>query len=111
MEDLRKWYRAGLATRMEALKAARRGLSHDPGAPDSVRRLAHTLRGSGTTYGFPEVTEAAASLEDAAPADIDACLERLLEVMARIGSVPGADDKAGILVIDDDPLITDLLQT
>lgn len=111
MEDLKKWYRAGLATRMEALKAARRELANDPGASDSVRRLAHTLRGSGTTYGFPELTDAAAALEDAVPAEAAARLEGLLEVMRRICSVSEMEDKAGILIIDDDPYITELLET
>jgi two-component system, cell cycle response regulator len=111
MEDLKKWYRAGLATRMEALKAARRELARDSGALDSVRRLAHTLRGSGSTYGFPEVTEAAAALEDSASAGFDSALEKLLEVMRQICAVSEMEEKAGILVIDDDPYITDLLET
>jgi two-component system cell cycle response regulator len=110
MEDLKKWYRAGLATRVEALKAARRDL--DAGESiESVRRIAHTLRGSGTTYGFPEITETAAALEDAAPADFTIALERLLETILGVCAASETEDKAGILVIDDDPCITDLLRT
>lgn len=111
MEDLKKWYRAGLATRMEALKAARRELNHDPGALDSVKRLAHTLRGSGTTYGFPEITDAAAALEDGHAIDFGPLLEQLLEAMRKVCAASEMEEKAGILVIDDDPYISDLLET
>jgi two-component system cell cycle response regulator len=111
MEDLKKWYRAGLATRIEALKAARRELDGSPEPIESVRRIAHTLRGSGATYGFPEITETAAALEDSTPADFAKHLEKLLETVQEICAVSEMEDKAGILLIDDDPYITDLLRT
>ena len=111
MEDLKKWYRAGLATRIEALKAARRELDGSLEPIESVRRIAHTLRGSGATYGFPEITETAAALEDAGPAEFPHALEKLLETIQEICAVSEMEDKAGILLIDDDPYITDLLRT
>jgi two-component system cell cycle response regulator len=111
MEDLKKWYRAGLVTRIEALKAARRELDSGSEALDSVRRIAHTLRGSGATYGFPEITEAAAALEDAPDGEFPPKLERLLDTMREVCSVSEMEDRAAILVIDDDPYITDLLKT
>lgn len=111
MEDLKKWYRAGLATRVEALKSARRELDSDGESMASVRRIAHTLRGSGATYGFPEITESAAALEDASAEVFVEALEKLLETILGICSASDAEDKAGILVIDDDPCISDLLRT
>jgi diguanylate cyclase (GGDEF)-like protein len=111
VEDLKKWYRAGLATRIEALKAARRELDGSREPMESVRRIAHTLRGSGATYGFPEITETAAALEDAVPEAFPAALERLLDTMQEICAVSEMEDKSGILLIDDDPFITDLLRT
>jgi len=111
MEDLKKWYRAGLVTRIEALKAARRELNGSLGPIESVRRIAHTLRGSGTTYGFPEITEAAAALEDSNDAEFGEHLEKLLLTVQDSCAVNEPDDKAGILLIDDDPFITDLLRT
>ncbi len=111
MEDLKKWYRAGLATRIEALKAARRELDGSQEPIESVRRIAHTLRGTGATYGFPEITETAAALEDSTPADFPLALEKLLETIQEICAVSEMEDKAGILLIDDDPYITDLLKT
>lgn len=110
MEDLKKWYRAGLATRVEALKAARRELDGGREPEDSVRRIAHTLRGSGSTYGFPRITETAAALEDAGPSEFAGALDKLLEAIQDVCAVPGGEDKAGILLIDDDPCITDLLR-
>ena len=111
MEDLKKWYRAGLATRIEALKAARRELDGSPEPIDSVRRIAHTLRGSGATYGFPEITEAAADLEDSTPEKFTEHLENLLKTIEEVCAVTESEDKAGILLIDDDPYISDLLRT
>ncbi|HKP96532.1 MAG TPA: response regulator [Fibrobacteria bacterium] len=111
MEDLKKWYRAGLATRIEALKAARRELDGSREPIESVRRIAHTLRGSGATYGFPEITEKAAALEDSTPEAFPLALEKLLEAIQEICAVSEMEDKAGILLIDDDPYITDLLRT
>ncbi len=111
MEDLKKWYRAGLATRIEALKAARREIAAGTEPMDSVRRIAHTLRGTGSTYGFPEISEAAAALEDSLPAVFNEHLEKLLKTIQEICSVSEMEDKLGILLIDDDPYITDLLRT
>jgi HPt (histidine-containing phosphotransfer) domain-containing protein len=84
VEDLKKWYRAGLATRIEALKAARRELDGSREPVESVRRIAHTLRGSGATYGFPEITEKAAALEDSTPEAFPQALENLLEIIQEV---------------------------
>ncbi len=111
MEDLKKWYRAGLVTRIEALKAARRELNGSPEPIESVRRIAHTLRGSGTTYGFPEITAAAADLEDSTALEFTLHLEKLLDTIQDVCKVTEMEDKTGILLIDDDPYITDLLVT
>jgi HPt (histidine-containing phosphotransfer) domain-containing protein len=37
----------------------------DQGALEDLQRLAHQLKGAGGGYGFPQITEAAASLEQA----------------------------------------------
>lgn len=110
MEDLKKWYRAGLATRIEALKSAQREMDSGSETIESVRRIAHTLRGSGATYGFPQISESAAALEDAVPAAFGSALAKLLATIKEVCAAPEAEDKAGILLIDDDSLITDLLR-
>src|SRR5690606_40405876 len=111
MEDLKKWYKAGLATRVEALKAARRDMDGTAEPMESARRIAHTLRGTGATYGFPEISETAAALEDAAKEDFEPALERLLAAIEVACANTGQEERAGILIIDDDPFITDLLRT
>ncbi len=109
MDDLKSWYRGGLITPINALRIAQRELSHNSDAVESIRRIAHTLRGSGGTYGFPEISDAALHLEEAPHAEVPASLIRLLRTLEEIASRPDMEDKSGILVIDDDSYISALL--
>jgi two-component system, cell cycle response regulator len=109
MEDLRTWYRAGLVTRLDALKSARRDLGLTFEADASVRRLAHTLRGSASTYGFAEIGEAAALAEDASTQNLSAAVEELVKAIEAVMVVQDIGDRTTVLVIDDDPSITELL--
>jgi CheY-like chemotaxis protein len=73
MDDLR----AGFLLRVEKDAAA---LSQDrlalkdgnrlPGTLDRIKRIAHGLSGAGGIYGFAEISDAAATLEDAAIAEL-----------------------------------------
>lgn len=65
-------------------------------ALEDLRALAHRLSGSGGTFGFPRISEAAADLEDAAeealegmpslaPADRKTVVERIDALMAHLG--------------------------
>lgn len=49
-----------LPPRIAALESAVNGND-----PQTVRKLAHQLRGSGTSYGFPLITDLAGQLEEA----------------------------------------------
>jgi diguanylate cyclase (GGDEF)-like protein len=111
MEELKSWYREQLAGRIDALEAAAAALREGRGveARGTVRRIAHSLRGSGGTYGFPAITSAAAAVEDAEEEHLPARLDTLLQVLREV-STQGEPEKMGILVIDDDPEITHLLQ-
>ena len=81
MDETTRTYLVTLATRVAALTRARAELgAGTDGADDSIRRLAHVLRGSGTTFGYPQVTELAADVENALPADLPGALDRLLEL-------------------------------
>jgi HPt (histidine-containing phosphotransfer) domain-containing protein len=87
MTDLKAHYRKALPARIAALEAGRGPMA--AGAAEAwteVRRLAHSLRGSGGTYGFPEVTEAARLLEDAPESDRPRQLEQLLEVLRKVAA-------------------------
>jgi HPt (histidine-containing phosphotransfer) domain-containing protein len=69
--------RAGFLLRVEKDAAA---LSQDrialkdgnrlPGTLDRIKRIAHGLSGAGGIYGFAEISDAAATLEDAAIAEL-----------------------------------------
>jgi two-component system cell cycle response regulator len=111
MEELKSWYREQLAARIDALEAAssalREGRSGE--ARGTLRRIAHSLRGSGATYGFPRITEAAASLEEAGEEEILPQLTALLEVLRDVAT-QGEPEKMAILIIDDDPEIAHLLK-
>lgn len=64
----------------------------DVGDYDGLRRLAHQMKGTGGSYGYPMLTEAAKVLEEAAKArDVEACTTALetLEVLCQ------AVDEAG----------------
>ena len=92
MDDLQQMYRETLRRRIEVLESARKALtSGDPQAREAVRRIAHNLRGSGSTYGYPEITVAAEKLE---LADQDQCISELDGLMTIIREVAGITESA-----------------
>lgn len=111
MRELRAWYRTRLGARIAALESARGGLERkESESLESVRRIAHQLRGSGATYGFPEITESARRLEESAPATISEAVDGLLATL-RSASEAGDEDRSAILIIDDDPELSAWLKT
>jgi HPt (histidine-containing phosphotransfer) domain-containing protein len=61
---------------------------HRAGSIDELRRWAHQLKGAAGGYGFPELTEAAAELEQACKAQdavrIKLGVDRVLDYLKRI---------------------------
>jgi chemotaxis protein histidine kinase CheA len=115
MDDLKAWYREGLAARIEALEAALTTLrSGAPEAHASIRRIAHSLRGSGGTYGFPEISAAAAAVEEADAADLASRLEALFATLRSVRATREPEavgtPRFGVLVVDDDPDLRHLLE-
>lgn len=111
LDELREWYTQHLRARLDALLAAQEAFrAGDATSADSIRRIAHTVKGSGATYGFPEVTAAAATV-DHAPNDI--LLDRaavLVEVLQGVSGARRSKDHPTVLVVDDDESITRLFQ-
>src|SRR3954467_12411696 len=110
MTDLKQLYRQAVTGRVAELETALREIrSGTPGADETLRRIAHSLRGSGATYGFPEVTDAAGAVEDANASAIDAHTEHLLRVLEKV--IEGGPKPCRLLLVDDDPEILLLLRT
>jgi DNA-binding response OmpR family regulator len=70
-----------------------------PGATDRVRRLAHQLRGTGASFGFPGVTARASEVEEAAPERLEAATRALIAHLAEVAAPPSVR----VLLVDDDP--------
>ena len=103
MDELRSTYIRGLSARVEALAAAKKEMEiHGEKARKAIRRISHSLRGSGGTYGFPAISEAAAIVEEASESNLAKSLDALLQLLNRIIS-EHQTSPTKILLIDDDP--------
>ncbi len=83
MDRLISEFRERLTERIEALAAARAHLGADPAGRGLVRNIAHALKGSGGTYGFPAITAAAGLVESAPDDELAQRLDDLLAVLRR----------------------------
>ena len=111
MNELKTWYRVRLPARIAALEAARSELGRqDSDALGSIRRIAHLLRGSGGTYGFPEITESARQVEEAPAESVQAPLLSLIETLRAVAGEP-VDGRSSVLIIDDDVELAGFMKT
>jgi diguanylate cyclase (GGDEF)-like protein len=83
MDQLATEFRQRLSERIDALAAARATLGHDAAARALVRNIAHALKGSGGTYGYPEISAAAGGVESAPDGELPGRLDALLAVLRR----------------------------
>jgi DNA-binding response OmpR family regulator len=115
-EELRRQYLDSLAERVSSLKALVRDYrlgkqGPDEKAPgDALRLLAHSLYGSGSTFGFPAISDAAHMVEHAPAADllkyVPGLAKALLDSIEQ-GKQPQA---TRVLIIDDDKITASLLR-
>lgn len=92
-EDIVRAYRERLRVRVAGLRDARAGIQEgDAAALAEVVRVAHALRGSGGSYGFPQISDAAGLLEDAAGHQRIQALDRLVACLEEV--LGGADEQA-----------------
>ena len=109
MQNLQELFWRVIAGQIASLEDAREALARgETAAEETIRRIAHSLRGSGGTYGYPQVTVAAG-------AAVDAPSERLVDEVVNLLNVlheldPAKVARTRILVVDDDPAITELLK-
>ena len=105
LEELTSWYRGTIDRRASALAAAVQGLeSDDEAAEATVRRMAHQLRGSAASYGFPRISEVAAEVELAPAGRLAVLARRLLDTLV-LAEADGPLQPACVLVVDDDPAV------
>ncbi|MFV1970068.1 MAG: response regulator [Acidimicrobiia bacterium] len=110
MNELREFYLASLGPQIEALEVALASLEEGQReAGDSIRRVAHQLKGSGASYGFPEVTDRAKEVLAASDRDLCEATRLLIDLLMELSSDTGGLVQT-VLVVDDDPVIQVLLQ-
>jgi len=83
-DRIRRRYIARMTDKIGSLSRARADVAAGVASDESLKQIrdtAHNLRGSGASYGFPEITQAAARVEDAAPADLLDSIQDLLRVL------------------------------
>ncbi|MCB9683158.1 MAG: response regulator [Alphaproteobacteria bacterium] len=104
LDDLSAWYRRSLADKAEQLReAATAHVEGVPGAITRLRRLAHALRGSGGTFGYPSVSQAAAEVEDAPLDEIVGRSTALIYVLRHLSEPHTTLDLPVVLVATGDP--------
>lgn len=103
--NIGEFYIANLPPQMEALALAISDTeAGDESAAESVLRVSHQLKGSGRTYGFPEVTEAAAAVLNVEGDDMVAAAKSLLGIVEGLIATSSAPH-ARLVVVEDDPLM------
>ena len=112
-DELRRQYIESLPERLGQLRGLVTELrGGNDAAADGIRRLAHSLHGSGATFGLPAISEAARRVEQAAPAELPKQLAPLLNVLKAV--IEEAADASGtqgaILLIEDDAACSNMIR-
>ena len=87
MEVLQQQYREALVDRSEALERSLQALKtggRSVKSIESIRQIAHALQGSGGTYGYPEITAAAKTVNEADQPQIEEAVSQLLNVLQTV---------------------------
>lgn len=112
-DDLKDQYLKSLVEKIDAIKGYVRDYRAGDAAIDQkIRLLAHSLHGSGATFGFPEISEAAKDVELAPEKELIKKLTQLVKVMKEAPAKQAEVDANTyrILMIDDDPENSQLIQ-
>lgn len=96
---LKNRYIRGLLAKTQALIVAGETIG-DPDAVATIRRLAHQMRGSGASYGLPEITDAATRVDEASVEELEHALVDLIALLERLSAESAAGGR--VLVVDDD---------
>ena len=85
----------------------RNALATDPVDAAEARRVAHNLRGSGGSYGYPEISKAGAAAEDGSDEQLRSRTEQLIAVLQASIDAKGQPDEA--LVVHGDAAMRTML--
>ncbi len=137
LRDLQQYFASRLPERLEEIEMAWAEVRESGWAPDALRtfhRLAHSLTGAGSTFGYPEVTRTARNLErylkrclePSGPslAEAPAAIELLLEGLRQAAQVlpeplpppdawetpPRRSEERLVFLIDDDVVLSSMLE-
>ncbi len=111
LEELKEQYRQALPEKIAAIRALLQEVrGGNTSAMERLRHMAHTLHGSGSTFGFPDISAAARSVEHASDDELLKELAHLIRVLVTAAAVEEEVERPAILVIDDDTDITRLMQ-
>ncbi len=108
MDDLAEIYQAGVQPHLDELRSTMPLVRDEDAA--AIRRvcgISHQLKGSGTTYGYPEITSLAAAVLHASGADFTEAAEALVAGLESVFETDRPTEH--ITVVDDDPLIRMIL--
>lgn len=104
LDDLQQKYLASLAEKADELKTLAKQLQQgDKLVEPRLRTLAHSLHGSGATFGYPQISTAAQAAETAGAEDLIGKTGELCQLLDQIvASNSSPADTSNILIIDDD---------
>lgn len=110
LEELKEQYRNSLPEKIRTLETHLQDLrAGQASALEGIRLLAHSLHGSGSTFGYPVISAAARRVEHADPADVEPHLRELIGVLQATAALI-SDKTRNILIIEDDRDISNLLK-
>lgn len=104
MQDLKEAYRRGVEPLLDGLRVALPDVRiGDDEAIATARGFSHQLKGSGTSFGHPEITALAAAAIDSEDSDLAGALQPLVAALEDVVGTSRSTQR--IVVVDDDPLI------
>lgn len=112
-DELRRQYVESLPERLKQLRAlAAALLKGDETAIEGIRMLAHSMHGSGATYGLPAISEAARRVEHAAATELLKAIPELANVLKAVIEDASRDKSrdVAVLIIEDDPAFSNMVE-
>lgn len=112
-DELRRQYVEALPERLKQLRTLAAGLlKGDQSAVEGIRVLAHSLHGSGATFGLPAISDAARRVEHAAPAELLKAIPELANVLKAVIEDAAHDKQhdVSVLIIEDDPAFSNMVE-